>query len=743
MDAFARRSLLVAGLLTVLARLTAAESWSFEPPADSFAAGAALDLRSLNEAVAGESGFVRRSADGNDFVLGNGKPIVFWGINVGENPDAPGELAQQARFLAKRGVNLVRLGINVNPEPGKDRDFAKARRSAIEHAWRAIAAMKKEGIYTFLTPYWSAGGGSPKQWGIDAPDGADSWGLLYFHPAYQEAYRAWMKELYTEKNPITGVPLAQEPAIAVIQLQNEDGLLWWSLGGILNRKGGPWQILCQQFGSWAAAKHGSIGQALAAWGGEKAEGDDAANGRLGFYQMWELTTPPGGSKGERVSDQVAFLAWRMHEFNATMAKYLRDELGCRQLINATNWRTAEPIKLEDIDRWAYLGADVTATNRYYAPAHVGPETGWNIQPGDGFTNESCTLDPRSLPTNLKQTVGQPFVVSESSWVQPTLYQSEAPLMVAGYGSLNGLDALCWVTMQGQGWDSAWMHFRPILFKWTFVQPTGFGQFPAAALIARQGYVRRGATVVHEERTLDDMAHERTPLIAEEKAFDPNRDLDKLPSRSSVRTGADPLAFLVGRVEAVLGGSADPAKSRVADLAKYIDAGAKTVTSTTGELKLHHGIGLFTIDAPKAQAAAGFLAKAGTVKLADVCITCGNAYAAIAVVPLDDAPIATSGRLLVQIGTTSRGTGWKDHEGDFTADKQTVHGRIVDAVGSDPWLVERAEGTVTVANPKLDAGTVLDPNGMPAGPALVSRSGTTISLTLPPAALYVVIEAARK
>jgi hypothetical protein len=84
-------------------------TWAFTPPRDQFSPNALLDLRYLNEKVAGQSGFVRRSADGNDFVLGNGQPARFWSIlSFHKNEENP-EWSHHARWLAKRGVNLVRL----------------------------------------------------------------------------------------------------------------------------------------------------------------------------------------------------------------------------------------------------------------------------------------------------------------------------------------------------------------------------------------------------------------------------------------------------------------------------------------------------------------------------------------------------------------------------------------------------------------------------------------------------------
>ena len=43
----------------------------------------------------------------------------------------------------------------------------------------------------------------------------------------QKGFKAWMKALYTTKNPYTGLTLGEDPAVAIIELQNEDSLLWW------------------------------------------------------------------------------------------------------------------------------------------------------------------------------------------------------------------------------------------------------------------------------------------------------------------------------------------------------------------------------------------------------------------------------------------------------------------------------------------------------------------------------------
>ncbi|MCK4376169.1 MAG: hypothetical protein KAX19_12595, partial [Candidatus Brocadiae bacterium] len=92
-----------------------ADSWAFSPPADPFTDDALLDLRYLNEDIAGETGLVRVSEDGMSFVKGDGTPIRFWSV-CGFGQDWTDEQrAEHARFLAKIGVNMVRIFGTITP----------------------------------------------------------------------------------------------------------------------------------------------------------------------------------------------------------------------------------------------------------------------------------------------------------------------------------------------------------------------------------------------------------------------------------------------------------------------------------------------------------------------------------------------------------------------------------------------------------------------------------------------------
>jgi hypothetical protein len=718
--------------------------WAFMPSRDTFSPRALLDLRSLNEKTAGESGFVRRTPDG-DLALGSGAPVRFWAVDeYVQNVEDKEALPHKARWLAKRGVNMVRVHSVLAPA-GENSRITDVNQQEIDRIWRLVAAMKKEGVYTTISPYWAIPVKVRASWGV--PGGAqDAAALLFWDPTMQKGYKAWLRALYASPNPYTGIPLAKDPAVAIIQLQNEDSMLFWTMQNI---KGAQLDELETLYGGWLKKKYGSLEKADEAWGGAKPgpsefqenRGDDYAAGRMGIYIVWHWTQKRTGYQAKRLADQLEFFVETMRKFNADMAAYLRNELGCKQLINAGNWRPADAVRLFDAERYSYAVNDVMGVNRYFTGAHEGPDNGWAIRPGDRFTNASVLLDPRGMPTSIKQPVGYPCILPETEWVAPTAYQSEGPFLTAAFESLTGVD-VSYFFADGDvpEWQPPFIPrpWNPPTGKWNIATPMQLGQFPAAALMYRQGYIRRGRPVVHEERALEDIWRQRSPLIAEEGGYDPNRDAGDLPPRSAVRTGVDPLAFLVGPVEVKYGG--DPAKSRVADMAPYIDRENRRVKSITGEIRFQYGVGVCVVDAPKAQGATGFLNKVSPLALGDVTIRSGNDYATVAVVSMDGQPIRVSKQLLVQVGTVQRPTGWQEKDATWKSRDggQTFSGKEVVATGKNPWQIADADVTLTIRNTVLKTATLLDANGKAAQSVPVSRQGGNLVVKLPANILYMVI-----
>ena len=146
---------------------------------------------------------------------------------------------------------------------------------AREQLWQYVAAMKQTGIYVTLSPYYANAVKIQPSWGFNS-DRTSMNGLLFFDPEVQKAYKGWLKALLEPVNPYTGISLKDETAIALIQLQNEDSLLFWTVDQI---KGKDLELLKQKFGNWLSQKYGSFPQVQQAWQNAPIEGDDFQGGK--------------------------------------------------------------------------------------------------------------------------------------------------------------------------------------------------------------------------------------------------------------------------------------------------------------------------------------------------------------------------------------------------------------------------------------------------------------------------------
>ena len=295
--------------------LNGEDSWSFSPKRDLFSPTALLDLSNLNESFAGEHGFISLSPDGNSFVRGDGQPIRFWGgttyvQNEARDRKDQAILLHHAHFLAKRGVNVVRLHCAIEPrqEGSSVTDIDEKELDAI---YRTVAAMKKFGIYTVISPFWAtATPGLRKSWGVMDAGNGNCTGLLFFDRELQRGYKAWLRRIYAAVNPYTGVSIAKDPAVALIQIQNEDSLLFWTMQSI---GGQAYKELCHLYGAWALKKYGSTEKLREAWRNCAHTNDDLDTGVAGIFIVWELTQDARNKKGDgngravRLADQAEVL----------------------------------------------------------------------------------------------------------------------------------------------------------------------------------------------------------------------------------------------------------------------------------------------------------------------------------------------------------------------------------------------------------------------------------------------------
>ena len=720
--------------------IPADKAWDFTPAADTFSPTAVLDLRYLNEKNAGDHGFIKLSADGNSFVRGDGQPIRFWA--TGETSDLKFEdMKRHAQFLAKRGVNIIRMHVQI-PSQVEGSGPGDVDKDTLDYIYRTEAAMKSAGIYSIISPYWADHVNIQKSWGTMGEPGKAASGLIYFEPNLQKMYQSWMKTLYGGVNPYTNMRLADDPAVAIIQFQNENGLLWWNTSTF----SGP--VLTYFRGLYAkflTDKYGSLDKARAAWGdynppaGELFIPNDWAHGLPGMPHIWDLTRDAMVKKGPwpgfiRCSgDFTEFLCRTMHDFDTSTANYMRHDLGCKQLISTDNWRGPDGLT-QDAEYWADTAGDVVAKNTYTGGYHKGVNDGWQVLLNSYYSNDSIIKNPVALPMNFKHPVGHPVMVPETSWVHPDMYQSEGPLMMAAQSDLTGFNIGSWFVTEAAEWNNS------AITKWSDSTPMLLGQFPANALIYREGLVAAGQPAVVENRPLSDVFDRKAPLIYDETGYDdPNHHAGVTLNGGNANAAVDQLAYLVGPVMVNFGG--DPAKNQVLDMSKYIDHTTGIVHSDTGQITTDMIKGIYRVDAPKAQAVSGFLKAAGPQKLTDVTFDCTNDYATVEVVPMDQSPVKTSRQLLVQVGTVSRPTGWMSEPATLFLNNKPFECRRLGTPGTMPWQVEKASVTLSIDNPGLTTATLLDLDGLPtATPIELTRAKGAVKVTLPPNAMYLVLSA---
>lgn len=722
----------------------APEGWfPFEPDRDAFGADAKLDLRGLNEAVAGSKGFLIAKGDALAFEK-DPTPVRFWSVCVGPNTIGSDHdsLDFLARRLAKMGVNLVRFHGTIHDKSGSDP--AKPDPKQLDDLHYFQSALKKNGIYLYVSHYYvlgfdvKAGYGLP---GFEAQENKKPFGLLFFHPRMQEIYRGYTRGLLTSKNPYTGLTLAADPAVAIVEVLNEDSLFFWTFNPGKTIPKACLEPLEQQFGAWLAKQYGNLEQAKTAWGAEKhPEGDAFAQGRAALYPAGTLSGQDWAKNGRnerRASDQARFFTELQHGFYASTRSWMRDELGVRGLTIATNWTTVDNRVLLPLEKYSNTACELLDRHAYFTSPRITPR-GYALNQGDLYTDRSALHSPEGHPVQEMVYNGMPTCVSEFNWNMPNRFRTEQCLLGAAYGRLQGIDALVHFAVDTSDWPNR--HSVCSVYA-----PATLGCFPAAALLYRQGLVQEGPVVAREGLKLDDLYAFKGSASAGPVNMDPAAKAD-LEKSGRVELDAlknlDPLAHLVGQVAREI--SNEPGKSSLSNLGSFVDRGRKTAKSATGELAWDWGIGLATVNAPRAQGATGFLAQAKTVNLADVVLEIRNEYGMALAVSLDGKPLKESARVLVQVMSEDSNFGWKTTEVEHKDEKsgKVSNMKRLDEVGAAPFVVRKLEGAVSLK--RADAAslkvTALDANGYAReAVAAVSKEAGVLRIALLPDVLYYVVE----
>ena len=260
-----------------------------------------------------------------------------------------------------------------------------------------------------------------------------------------------------------------------------------------------------------------------------------------------------------------------------------------------------------------------------------------------------------------------------------------------------------------------------------MSPAMMGQFPAAAILYRKGLVAPGDLMVDLNLPTDDALHLKGCPMAPEASFDELR-LKDVPKglQLSATSVIDPLVHFVGRTN--INFVTDNRPSVMKDTHPFIDRTGQKVTSSNGQLTLDYAHGVLTINAPSAQGVSGNLKLAGNVILKDLAVNSELELGHIVLVALDDKPLSTSNRMLLQVMSEEQPRSFA------TKDAGKGLKKIV-SIGNDPWMIRAMQGTIRLNRP--DAATLkvtaLDANGYTAKPI-----GNAAEIELTPDTLYYLI-----
>ena len=223
---------------------------------------------------AGKFGPIRAAADGR--LYAGDQRIRFFGVNLcfGANFPPKEDAEKMAARLAKFGINLVRLhhlDMRRFPEGILKRQVANTREldpEALDRLDYLVAQLRGQGIYVnvnlLVDRPFNAQDGLPKE--IEQLDKQVRRVLGCFYEPCLALEKEYARKLLTHRNPYTGLTYAEDPAVAFVEINNENGLVHAWLGGALDKLPEVFlRELQSRWNEWLKRRYGSSERLRLAW----------------------------------------------------------------------------------------------------------------------------------------------------------------------------------------------------------------------------------------------------------------------------------------------------------------------------------------------------------------------------------------------------------------------------------------------------------------------------------------------
>lgn len=709
-------------LCTTAGAADMSSSWyAFQP--QNTADPGEIGMQDWIETPAGKHG---RIVSRQDELIYNSKPIKLWGINLCYGTCAPeASLAdKRAAFYPKYGINSVRLHKYVDG-PGwagiqSPQSCVEFDPKGLDQMDYQVAKFKDAGVYVLLSahfgalklgpadrqyvPYLEEFGKFNNESRITTPHSA-----IHYSPELQDVQIRQMVNLLKHANPYTGLTYAQDPAVAFIEIINEQSILFYTSTAPLKASPTLRKDVAGRFCDWLKAKYGSHEAMAAAWGpkafdGFENDGFPAVGEHLDQRNILPIGSPwywdpdqLNGSQAfrrQRLLDTMQFLYELQCGFYDRYVQAVR-AAGYEGEVLGSNWQAGRAVshlynlhsdwRVGTIDRHNYFG-------------------GGSTKPGAKFSDASMLRAAGSgtLSVGLQQASDRPFMLSEWIHVFPNEWGVEGPAVLGAYGlGLQGWD----VSYLFQNRDSGGFSDRVGRDTWDATAPQVLGIFPAVARQVLRGDVKESELLAPLRVHVPSLAAgnlgftDRTTQAYDVKSF----DTDKVPARA--------LAVARCAIEFTDAYQDTPAF----DTAPFEKDGL--LTSSTGQLRWKESPdvklgGYFTIDTPGTKAVVGF-AEGIECRLGDVTITPQCPFAAIYVTVREPSGTKDASPLLITAIARARNTGMQFNDaGDELLDR-----------GKAPIFMEPVKATIAINKSGASKLRLLDHDGQRTEVTLPIQNGS--------------------
>jgi hypothetical protein len=655
-----------------------------------------VDVSFLLDAPAGNHGFVR--AHGAHLVTEDGKRIRFWGVNITDWSKgsvmipAKGDAPLWAATLARFGVNCVRFQFLDLPTPrglidGKRDDTRALDAEAFDREDFFIAELEKRGIYINFNllvgrPFKAGDGVQDYQ---KIREGAK--GISLYDPRIIELQKEYARQLLAHSNPYTKLEYRNDPAVAMVEINNENAL-WVGAHGPT-----PYydHELADLYNAWLRKNLNAEDlKKLREIAG--AAGDEPVPLLQGRNQ---IETAPE----DRFYAESRFFLDTQRGYWEDMRDYLTKTLGVKSLImtSADHGHTSSGYPL-------LLATSSFDTN----DGHTYWQHDWENKIKAPMVNDPFN----STVVELSRTAvtGKPYTVSEVNNPFPNDWASEGIPILAAYGDFQDWDAIIWYTFEPKE-SSDWKPYVGDAFDIS-LDPVKMPQLAAGALIFLRGDVSAARSTIERSYTRDQVFDSALLLQATDRPY---------------FTPGFPLAVPLEHGSRIF--SLDGAPVPALTPPKVTNP----IVSDTNELAWYNSsamTGLVTVDTPRSQALIGFV-KANGKSVSNLSAEVENRFCTIAITSLASEPISRASRLLLTLGSRVENSGmrWNDRRSNLSE------------WGGSPTLIEPVVGRITLRNldrAKAVSAQPLDGSGQPMGDAIAAekkKEGWEIPLGKPVTTWY--------